>query len=127
MITSLADAERVFGPLKPPLPLRTEEDWFFIDDNDIIRWAGEEYWVEEKVLQIFLKEEEDADEHYKIPKESLYQFYLKEHNEITQEWTDEDWSNFVSSHEERFIDHAQDIYLRFVEEYNKTLEFEKKR
>tara|TARA_R110000823_G_scaffold18727_1_gene58368 strand:+ start:1683 stop:1877 length:195 start_codon:yes stop_codon:yes gene_type:complete len=61
-------------------------------------------------------------EHYKIPKESLYQFYLKEHNEITQEWSDEDWSNFVSSHEERFIDYAQDIYLQFVEEYNKTLE-----
>ena len=43
MITSLADAMRVFGALTYN---DLEADW--TDGDGFVRWAGEEYWVEEE-------------------------------------------------------------------------------
>ena len=51
MITSLADAERVFGPLKIKLEMNHDTQLLkaiAFDGDEFVRWAGEEYWVEEK-------------------------------------------------------------------------------
>ena len=57
MITSLADAERVFGPLKIKLEMNHDTQLLkaiAFDGDEFVRWAGEEYWVEEE-------EEEEED------------------------------------------------------------------
>ena len=51
-ISSYADAKRAFGTLKTKLVLNHDTQIVYArayDDNDIIRWAGEEYWVETEV------------------------------------------------------------------------------
>ena len=57
MITSLADAERVFGALTyndlEAVKKNGGNRPDYTDGDGFVRWAGEEYWVEE--------EEEDAD------------------------------------------------------------------
>ena len=64
-ISSLDDAKRVFGPLKTKLVLNHDTQIVYpraYDDNDIIRWAGEEYWVETEEEESMESSSDDDDE-----------------------------------------------------------------